>query len=200
MEQKTLVGNPGVGATRDALDRHYTPLPLAEIICQWIAKRVDPMPAIVVEPSLGGGSFARAARRTWSGCRVVGVDIDPLAEGRTQVHSFHDSSWPIMAPLITRASLVIGNPPFTGSTAIRHVEAALAMRSKPVVAMILPWSFMGGVQRWDHLMTGSRAPQHALTIAPRPWGDKIRETAVFVWTREENHSGITQVERLPRWR
>ena len=78
--QHDLFGREGVGDVRDARDRHFTPDPLADVIIERLAKHIDP-PAVVVEPSVGGGAFARAVRKRWPGAHIVGVDIDPDAEG-----------------------------------------------------------------------------------------------------------------------
>ena len=154
MTQATLFGREGVGQTRDALDRFFTPLPLARVICQALRDRLKLEPRLVLEPSVGGGNFVRAARETWPGCYVFGVDIDPDAEGFKLCNEHHVGDWLEFGPKMTPASfdLSIGNPPFTGATAIEHIEAT--QTPADIVAAILPWAPLGGVGRWSHLMSG----------------------------------------------
>jgi predicted RNA methylase len=118
--QTSLFGRAGVGQTRDPLDRFFTPLPLARVICQALRDRLQLSPRLVLEPSVGGGNFVRAARETWPGCYVFGVDIDPEAEGLELCDEHMVADWLEFGPGMTPASfdLSLGNPPFTGKTAI----------------------------------------------------------------------------------
>lgn len=200
-EQTLLTGRHGVGETRDALDRHYTPQSLADLVCDELALLV-PDARRILEPSAGGGAFVRAAQRVWPMARVDGVDVDPAAEGLrlTTCSQAIDVLDPHCFVHQHEYDLVLGNPPFTGAVAIEHVE--LALRLAPVVAFILPWSLLGGVQRWAHIMGRDRKPTLARPIVPRPWNRSIRETALFVWDRRGGFADAehTLVSPLPRWR
>jgi hypothetical protein len=193
-----LAGVPSVslGEVRDPLDRHYTPDALALCCCEALmAEGVQPR--IVVEPSVGGGAFARAILRTWPSARIVGVDVDPNAGGFAHCHERATGDWPTYGAGLGRcADLVLGNPPFTGEAAIGHVVAARAVAK--LVALILPWSPLGGVEGWVHLMSGSVRPVVVWPIAPRPWPDHVRETALYLW--REGHSGRTAVAEPLVWR
>lgn len=184
-----------VGEVRDPLDRFFTPDALAHIIVAELRAMI-PTPRHIVEPSVGGGAFARAARRAWPEARITGVDVDPAAEGKRDVDTFVLGDWPELAGRLEVVDLVLGNPPFTGVAAIPHVEAALSTLA-PTVALILPWSCLGGVQAWSDLMDGRFRPEFARTIAPRPWPKNVRETALFVWTLSA--PAHTKVRALPRW-
>lgn len=179
-----------VGDTRDPLDRFFTPDALASLIVTTLAEHIAP-PARILEPSVGGGAFVRAARAAWSSAHIIGCDVDPLAEGLRLVDEAHVGDFLSMD---LRADLAIGNPPFSADRAIPHVEAA--RRAAPVVAFILPWSPLGGVDRWESLMHAS-PPVHAWPIRPRPWPASVRETALFVWS---GPAETTSIRWLPRWR
>ena len=191
-----LFGRSGVGEARDGLDRHFTPDALARVICQRIARIIDE-PRIILEPSVGGGAFVRAARRTWPRAMIIGCDVDPMAEGRHIVDEFIEGDFPAIDWTSDAFDLVLGNPPFSGATAIRHVEAAKAVGD--AVCFVLPWSPLGGVSRWAEHMSGTGAPSYAFPIAPRPWPKSIRETAAMLWRHGENQDG-TLVQWLERWK
>jgi hypothetical protein len=174
MSQLPLVRD--VGRVGDELDRFYTPPALAELCVGTLHK--TGLPRTVLEPSLGAGAFARAARKRWPGANVIGFDVDPLAPGRADVDAFMCGDFPREQFARNVVDIVIGNPPFTG--AIAHVRQALHVGWR--VGLILPWSYLGGVERWRPLMTGQMAPYVVHPIAPRPWGDVVRETAFFIWT------------------
>jgi hypothetical protein len=126
VSQATLPGLPAsVGCTRDPLERHYTPPDLAEACCGWLAEitALGEGPR-VVEPSCGGGAFARAIRKTWPLAHLTGIDIDDQAAGLRHCDAALIGDW-LDLGVGARADAVIGNPPF--STAIPHVERGLAV-------------------------------------------------------------------------
>lgn len=189
------VATSTVGQTRDPLDRHYTPDALALACCEAVAGE-GVRPPVIVEPSVGGGAFARAIRRVWPSSRLIGVDVDPTAGGLAQADEAHVADFPAHAGGWTwRAGLVIGNPPFTADTAIPHVAAARMLGD--VVALILPWSCLGGVEAWAEQVTGAARPAAVWPLSPRPWPDSVRETALFLWRRR--HVGHTIVHDPIRW-
>lgn len=212
--QLQLVGVEPRREIRDELDRCYTPDRLADAVVASISVELVEG-ATVVEPSFGGGAFLRAIRRRWSETvHVVAVDVDPEAPGRLDYE--HDEclagSWPAVATewagvlarrgcepawMALRPDVIVGNPPF--AEAVDHVKAALALRPQ-VVSMILPWSYWG-VDYWAELLHGAARPAVVRPIMPRPWGDRVRETAVYEWhPRTLVAPGATRIELLPGWR
>lgn len=198
-----------VGRARDPLDRHFTPQACADLLVRWLMREYfahpdDPGPSLVIEPSVGGGAFARAIRPYLAdGGRVVGYDIDPEAEGRADVDEWRCRSWldaPTEGADLAGIDLIVGNPPFTGTTAIAHVQRAMLMGAQ-VVALVLPWAPLGGVAAWDDLMDSHLArPVAAVPIVPRPWPSSVRETALYVWLPLEPTPRRTEVVRVGRWR
>ena len=174
------------GATHDDLDRYYTPdgLALACVRRLFGAHRTPWDGSHVLEPSVGGGAFVRALRKNRGDTiTITGVDLDPDAKGLALCDHAITGDFPaVVESLPKRQHLVIGNPPFTGPEAIRHVEAAFNAAPRGIIAMILPWGPLGGVQRWRHLMDGPNAPAAVYPIAPRPWPAQVREVALVVWT------------------
>ena len=194
----------GVGRAHDEIDRHFTPDACADLLVRSVLRyrygagyTGVSTPRLVVEPSVGGGAFARALRRHAPDAMVVGVDIDPAAEGRADVDKFVCADWLTLDYSAGAADLIVGNPPFTGTTAIAHVRRCLEVAD--VVALILPWAPLGGVAAWDELMDGEYRPNEVYPITPRPWPSSVRETALYVW-----ESGVlpstTSVRRIGRWR
>lgn len=192
-----LLGIRPVGATRDPLDRFFTP----DALCNEIARHLWTLghrPKSVTEPSVGGGSFMRAARRWWPLALRRGVDIDPDAEGFRDCDEHDVADWLTCDQPGYKVDLILGNPPFTGTKAIAHVERCLEVAD--AVALILPWAPLGGVQAWDHLMDAPTCrPVMACPIVPRPWPANVRETALYVWDSRVtvNH---TIIQRLQRWK
>lgn len=215
-----------VGLAKDKHGRFFTPVELAAIIVEQIAVGVlgGRQPSLVVEPSVGDGSFVDPVRRWWPDAHLVGVDVDPGARGLRAVDGVVRGSWLELAPewasmlgrrdihhpwMSQRPDVVLGNPPFTRGTgrmnaegkeimeavAHLHVEAALALEPE-VLAFILPWAYAGGVDRWEPLLERYR-PAALRPIAPRPWTNDLRETALYVWVRGATR---TDWDPLPRWK
>lgn len=199
---------PGTYAIGDELDRCFTPQALADRCCERVAAILSgPIfrwrPSYIIEPSAGGGTFVRGARKVWPGVSVTGVDIDPAAPARTLC-----SSWVVGDFVEHRftepGALVIGNPPFSDDTALAHVLAALDV-PEAAVALILPWAYLGGVDRWGFLhggtsfSPGSHRPDIVAPIAARPWGDRVRETALYVWLPGGRPASVAVVDPIV-WR
>lgn len=211
--QPTLEGiaRAGVGDTRDELDRHFTPVPLAKIVveavgnvCQAVLGRA---PRLIVEPSVGSGNMVRAARERWPEARIFGVDVDPHAEGRRLVDEFVEHDWLTLDWTPNSMDCIVGNPPFTGRTGVAHVQRCLEVAS--VVGLILPWECMGGGRNdeyWEPLMHGQKAPLYARPVmGPRPWSHSVRQATLFIWVQEHllTASAIEtrpRVRPLPRWK
>jgi hypothetical protein len=194
------VGRPG-----DELDRHYTPDACARRLVDWLIDEYHrgpgERPYLVVEPSVGAGAFARAVRPCLApGGRIVGYDVDDGAPGRADVDEWRERSW-LEAPEheLAGVDLVVGNPPFTGAVAIDHLRRALTCGAQ-VVALVLPWSPLGGVAAWDNYVDGPWRPVAAVPLCPSPWPASVRETALYVWLPTEPLPRRTEIVRIGRWR
>lgn len=182
---------PGVAAlppVGDPLGRRYTPDLLALRICQRLAA-AGVSPSVVIEGHVGGGAFVRAARATWPSARIIGVDIDPTAPGLALCDAAHTGSWEDVAAALLAAhphALVVGNPPFDAprsgdpDRAQRHLRAAAAPRVPVRIAWVLPLAYLG-TQAWHELLTEHPTCEPEWPIVGRPWGEHVRETAVYHW-------------------
>ena len=130
------------GEARIQNDAYYTPDALARA-CVRSLSCADPN--TVVEPSVGGGAFARAIRERWPNTCLIGYDLDKAVHGAALCDDFYWTSWTTLAPTRT-ADVIVGNPPY--SDAEEHVETALR-RVKPggMVGMLLRLSFASGKRR-----------------------------------------------------
>lgn len=140
---------------RDPLDRYYTP---PEVAAAVVAEIVAPVmrhrpPVTALEPSVGGGVWARALAATFPEVATHGVDADPDAAGLDDVLvPFAMTLEDFAARHGERAAydLVIGNPPYL--LAEEHVRHALALAAEgaPVV-FVLRVGFLGGQDRMRQL-------------------------------------------------
>jgi hypothetical protein len=186
---------PGVQAPPeigDALDRCYTPERLADRIVEAAmydlrGVRATGHPLLFVEPSVGGGAFARAIRRKEPRALIVGIDVDPFATGGLDCDAVivddleHVTPGRIAEVLgIPREALwidaVLGNPPF--SCALQHVGCLLDWPAG-YVELLLPWAFWG-VDEWQPRLR-STPPWVARPIPGRPWPDRLREAGTYAW-------------------
>ena len=120
-------------AARDALDRYYTPDVVADAFVRWLQV---PAGLTVIEPSVGGGAWARAIRRHAPACHLTGVDLDPGARGLALCDEAIVGDWTTAD--VPQVGLVVGNPPY-GEDAAEHVRRALTVA--PVVALLLRETF-----------------------------------------------------------
>ena len=198
--EPTLFAAPdGLGPVGDPLGRCYTPMPLAEAIVASLPALSRPL---IVEPSVGGGAYARALRRRYPDGRVVGIDIDPTAEGLDACHERHVGDWPTLArywdrlPGLGLVDLIAGNPPFGRAVGldvtIAHVHACLDVAE--VVSLLLPLPYLCGSE-FDVVWKRQR-PCLVHRVRARPWPTRLREVAVFEWRRG---STTTQVVDLAGW-
>jgi len=177
---------------RDPLERHYTPLGLADACVERlrIVRRCCP-PTMLVEPGVGGGAFVRSVRRLYQHAEVVGVDIDPQAEGlricdRAVVGDWLDDGGRQIELLTDRHAAnggvvwVVGNPAF--STAPQWIRRALEMEVE-LVASILPIGILEHAGDWLRLLV-DHPPDVWYPILGRPWPRNTRGTGLFCWERE----------------
>lgn len=163
-------------AVGDELDRFYTPQALADAIVQRLERRGLIAPT-VIEPSVGGGAFARAVRSAAPHSYVIGVDADSAAQGLAEVDEAHVGDWPSWARLnaaTVARSTVVGNPPF--GPLREHLEL---IRGARVAAVIMPLDRLG---RFSELYQRDGRDIAAIwPIMPRPWPKHVRETVVAVF-------------------
>jgi len=156
---------------RTPLDAYYTDDNLAALLVGLL-----PMQAgqTAIEPSVGGGAFARALAA--AGLHVAGIDIDPAARGLEDCREARVADWADVTPT-GQADWIVGNPPYAHAQA--HIEHAL--RHGANVAMLLRLAFLESRKReafWR------RHPAHAIwTITPRPRfsGAKTTDSAAYGW-------------------
>ncbi len=135
------------GGTRATLDQYFTP----DNVAQACVNTLDLSAAqYVVEPSVGGGAFARAIRASAPQARITGFDLDPNVEGRHNCDTFVAADW-TTATVSPAPDVILGNPPFNEAQA--HVEHALrTARTGGIVGMLLRLAFTEGIVRtafWD---------------------------------------------------
>jgi hypothetical protein len=190
--QPSLLGPRGHAPPGDELGRVYTPMPLAQAI---VGRLVDGSVGLalnrrpyVIEPSVGGGAFVRAARWMWPACNILGVDIDPHAEGLALCGDRIVGDW--LSPNLSDrlgglpipADLGVGNPPFGKAVGAdvtgRHVE--LTLERCTTVALLLPAGVLHQRAFRRAVARAGRPEPEVWPILGRVW-DRVREVAVFVW-------------------
>jgi hypothetical protein len=190
---------PGVRRfdTGDALERHYTPVALADAIVRETAETTPEFilepPDLIVEPNVGAGPFVMAYRKYFPKATIIGIDLDPDAPGLALCDEGLVGDWKELAAewkrvldrgnvfhswMCQRPCIIGGNPPFDDS--IAHVEASLGLRPR-MLSYILPLAYWG-VQEWTPLLRGRpQRPAVMRPIAGRPWPASVRETCVYEW-------------------
>ena len=168
-------------------DAYYTPDPLAE-------KLVGLLPLspgdFVLEPSVGGGAFARALRK--QGVEVVGCDIDPLASGVSDCSAFVEADFLALPPPGT-FEWVVGNPPYTDVS--QHIEKALSVA--PNVAFLLRLAVMEGAGRVSLWQRWPLATVWVLAERPSFTG-KGTDACAYGWFWFcRHHSGPARI--IPGW-
>lgn len=113
------------GEERRTLGAVYTPDHIVKAIISW-AKAQPVLPAQIVDPGCGSGTFLAAAAKAFPKADLVGVEIDPLAalmtRARAEVLGFAERLTMVVKdyrearlPAAGGARLFIGNPPY-----VRH--------------------------------------------------------------------------------
>lgn len=204
-EQPTLPGLLGGHGVRDPLGRRYTPDKLALRVLERML--VPPPPGTwFADVHVGGGAFARQARTLWPDIRVLGVDIDPDAEGFQFCDEHVVGDWAeLAAELVPRFGWprIGGNPPFDDpkgkppdpDRAQRHLRKTLEAYDGRVanVGWILPLAYLG-TQAWGTLLRRF-PPSHVDPVSGRPWGENVRETAAYYWLGSRDMTKLTPNER-----
>jgi hypothetical protein len=174
---------------------YYTPDLLALACCRAV-KEFGVEPGFIFEPGCGGGAFLRAARETWPGVALVGVDLVPACTGPGIVVK-HDL-FTYKAPL-GGYHLIIGNPDFgIAEQVVRHCLGLLGPRGS--LAMLLRISFLSSLARVplyrDHPIWSF------IPIAGRPsftgGGSDTSEYGLFVW--RDGHVGPGVIMPPMEWK
>jgi hypothetical protein len=146
--------------TRVENDAYYTPDALALAVLRALDDRPSGM---VVEPSVGGGSWARAVRALNPEARLVGVDIDRRAEGLALCDEAVVGDWQAVGRMVgAGADWIVGNPPY--SDLERHVRLSLELGTRVVVLVRLGW--LAGRRRQDLFV--KTPPRQVIVLTPRP--------------------------------
>lgn len=161
-------------------DAYYTPDDVAAKCLATLKLRPGER---VLEPSVGGGAFARGARA--AGCKVIGCDIDYDARG------FVDCDWSLIGDFTRwrRSDLtggavdwVLGNPPY--SHAQEHIESAFTLEPTYGVAFLLRLAFLECEKR--RAFWAAHAPREVHVLINRPsftgGGSDSAAYGWFVWT------------------
>lgn len=170
-------------------DKYYTP---DDVAARCVSALPSDRPDLIIEPSVGGGSFVRAVKERWPTTETIGVDIDAYAPGAQLVTRFYQDDWPQLASSVAfRHSLaesgrilVVGNPPY--KDAREHVEASLEIAGQNgVVAMLLRIGFLAGQKRRS--FWAENQPHTVFVLSRRPsftdGGTDASEYAWFVWRK-----------------
>ena len=165
-------------------------------------------PAVVLEPSAGGGAFVKAARQTWK-VNVISVETRPGAAAELEklragnVYQMDFLEFLKHCPLQDR-TLVVGNPPY--SLAQEHIMGCLDyLTPGDSVAFLLKVGFLGTKERANLLWKVGQC-RYLVPILGRPSfikGDHacsdVNEYALFIW--EAGYAG-PMIVRFPhiRWK
>lgn len=182
---------------RDPMDRYYTPPRLADTITRAVVAelgraRVSDVSQII-EPSVGAGAFARAAKKHFDPrADVLGLDLDPEAPGLGDCDGHKVGDWLEQHFLYDPGHLVLGNPPYRDLEA--HVRHALACA--PLVCFLTRQSFLGSQKRGS--LWYERPPRKVWQIIGRPsftGGRSDRaEYVAILW--DSYHTGPTVLDWL----
>lgn len=190
--------NAGDHVQRDPLERHYTPPNLASNVLQLLAIEWGPLERMF-ETAVGGAAFIREAIRLFPGIELFGCDIDLGCDGAQLLGEDRFEGEGTLETLhLHRERLTgmpaVGNPPF--SLATEHVRALIPVCGR--VAFILPSDVATRSMNteWGQLFRDH--PCRLFVIQGRPFGDKTRECALYVWDEHAPPEGVTiMMRRIP---
>lgn len=177
---------------RQPLDAYYTPQALADAIVGWVADDFffGEGPSVVLEPSVGSGSFVRAVWKRWPAAEIHGIDLNSLAAGLGMRDLAYRPPLCVKAyvgdfasiQLSTTPTLTIGNPPF--SCAESHARRAIEVTPGGVVALLLRSAFFHGAKRGAFWERYPARKEYRLVERPSftGGGTDSAEYSVFVWT------------------
>lgn len=173
------------------IDPYWTPEDLSLALVQALPIRDGDM---VMEPSVGGGSWIRAVAQVHPRTHRVGLDLDPQAPGLALGPELLNEGivadftrWKPKA-WTARPHWIIGNPPYSDDQGLAHVHHALSVvRARGSVAMLLPLAFLAGVERWNTLHRETRPrlivflPFRPRFAGPANKGMSGKRDNVFIW-------------------
>jgi len=165
-------------------DAYYTPPAVAQTLVDALP---ECMPEVILEPSVGGGAFARALGRRWPEAELYGCDVDSGAMGLGEVDRAVIGDF-LTLKLRGQYDLIAGNPPY--DAAELHVHRALDLVCPGGrVAFLLHLGFAAGKGRRQRLYPRPGATLetlHVLDRRPKFLGGASsapRDYAWFVWRR-----------------
>lgn len=178
-------------AERRKLDAYYTPDDLAEALVQRLPIGWHD---VVLEPSVGGGAFARALKR--GACRrVVGIDVDDQADGLLDCDLAHVGDF-LEQRFAGRVEWVVGNPPYRDAEA--HVRRALEV-TMGSVAFLLRLGFLESSKRADLWACTPLRKVWVLQERPSFTGGGTDSAAYGFFWWDLSHRGPAEVDWLS-WR
>jgi hypothetical protein len=189
---------------RDKLDRYYTPQRLADVlVSRLLADGFVPSTGRIsaLEPSVGGGAFALAARSAFGERASMHVmDVDPDAPGLRLVRGGGHARDIVRvgdfgATIPTnRHDVVLGNPPYR--QAELHVRKALSsLVDGGVLGMLLRLAFLEGKCRIPFWAEYPAAKLYALSERPSftDGGTDATAYGFFVWRRGYHAKTLLEV-------
>ncbi|MEO0600371.1 MAG: ParB N-terminal domain-containing protein [Myxococcota bacterium] len=175
---------------RAEFDAYYTPQLHADACVRWLGERFK-SPRRVLEPAVGDGAWARAARERWPDARIYGLDVDAGARGLNDSALTKSMCGDFMAlhgedPAERHYDFIIGNPPYKPDLLLPWLARSLKMGH--VVAYLLRETITGTDTRLSWWR--EHRPAYICKVVPRPkWeGPGARPTSDFadsvliVWT------------------
>lgn len=166
---------------RRALDAYYTPDDVALKCVQAIGLASGPTQPRVLEPSVGGGAFARALRSQWRAI-IDGLDIDEKATGLVDCDAHEVIDFDHYSADPGSFDWVVGNPPYI--VAESHVRKALSLEPAAGVAFLLRLGFLESEERVPFWKQHPPAEIHVLTKRPSFTGNGSTDAtayALFIW-------------------
>lgn len=177
-------------ADRISSDAYYTPDRVARQCVRTIPWNPYKQEPRIIEPSIGGGAFARAIREARPDAYIYGIDIQRGADGFRFSDDHHVGDF---SDADLTADWIIGNPPYRQAEA--HIRHALA--SAPRVAFLLRLAFLESVKRAPFWREHPAASVHVFSKRPSFTGGSTDSAAYafFRWERT-HHAGPTTLHHI----